>query len=111
MSPVQTVSCAILPRLRAVIEAKEAETLTLRAEPEVERELRRLELRLAKLERRLRMDSSDSGTPSSKERIEAKEKRRDGSPRSGSVRNHGEPDGQPRSSRKRAVGGPDPGGR
>ena len=33
---------------------------------------RRLELRLAELERRLRMDSTDSGTPTSKEPIGAK---------------------------------------
>ena len=38
--------------------------------------LRRLELRLAELERRLAMDSTDSGTPQSKERIGAKEARR-----------------------------------
>ena len=45
-------------------------------ELDAERELRwRLELRLAELERRLGMDSSDSGTPSSKERIGAKERR------------------------------------
>jgi len=37
---------------------------------------RRLELRIAELERRLGMDSSDSGTPSSKERTGAKEARR-----------------------------------
>ena len=37
---------------------------------------RRLELRVAELERRLSMDSTDSGTPSSKERIGAKETRR-----------------------------------
>ena len=37
---------------------------------------RRLKLRLAELERRLRIDSTDSGTPSSKQRIEAKETRR-----------------------------------
>jgi transposase len=37
---------------------------------------RRLELRLAEAERRLGMDSSDSGTPGSKERIGAKEARR-----------------------------------
>ena len=49
----------------------------LRRELDAERELRRrLELRLAELERRLSMDSSDSGTPSSKERIGAKEARR-----------------------------------
>jgi NAD(P)-dependent dehydrogenase (short-subunit alcohol dehydrogenase family) len=36
----------------------------------------RVELRVAELERRLRMDSTDSGTPSSRERIGAKEARR-----------------------------------
>ena len=59
----------------AVIEAKDAKDAALRAglaglraELEAERELvRRLELRVAELERRLRMDSSDSGTPGSRE--------------------------------------------
>ena len=71
-------------RLRAVIEAKDAELAELRAglaaalaDLETERELRRrLDLRVAELERQLRMDSSDSGTPPSKERIGAKERRR-----------------------------------
>ena len=64
-------------RLRAVVETKAAEIEVLRAELDAERELRRRqELRLAELERRLGMDSSDSGTPSSKERIGAKEARR-----------------------------------
>jgi hypothetical protein len=67
----------LLSRLRAVVEAKDAENAVLRAELDAERALRRrLELRLAELERRLAMDSSDSGTPSSKERIGAKEARR-----------------------------------
>ncbi len=67
----------LLSRLRAVVEAKDAENAVLRQELDAERELRRrLELRLAELERRLSMDSSDSGTPSSKERIGAKEARR-----------------------------------
>jgi hypothetical protein len=67
----------LLSRLRAVVEAKDAETAVLRQELDAERELRRrLELRLAELERRLSMDSTDSGTPSSKERIGAKEARR-----------------------------------
>jgi transposase len=49
----------------------------LRAEADAAREReRRLELRLAELERRLGMDSTDSGMPSSKERIGAKEARR-----------------------------------
>jgi hypothetical protein len=50
--------------LHAVVEAKAAEIELLRAELEAERELRRRqELRLAELERRLGMDSTDSGTP------------------------------------------------
>jgi transposase len=64
-------------RLRAVVEARAAEIEVLRAELDAERELRqRQELRLAELERRLGMDSTDSGTPTSKERIGAKEARR-----------------------------------
>ena len=67
----------LLSRLRAVVEAKDAENAVLRAELEASREReRRLGLRLAELERRLSMDSTDSGTPSSKERIGAKEARR-----------------------------------
>jgi hypothetical protein len=67
----------LVRRLRAVVEAKDAEIGVLRGELAAERELRRrLELRLAELERRLGMDSTDSGTPSSKERIGAKEARR-----------------------------------
>ena len=67
----------LLSRLRAVVAAKDAENAVLRQELHAERELRRrLELRLAELERRLSMDSTDSGTPSSKERIGAKAARR-----------------------------------
>ena len=67
----------LLSRLRAVGAAKDAENAVLRRELDAGRELRRrLELRLAEVERRLSMDSSDSGTPSSKERIGAKEARR-----------------------------------
>jgi transposase len=63
--------------LRSVAAAKDAENALLRAELDAERALRRrLELRLAELERRLGMDSTDSGTPSSKERIGAKAARR-----------------------------------
>ena len=55
----------------------EAEIAGLRVELAAEREARRrLELRFAELERRLAVDSSNSGTPSSKERIGAKEERR-----------------------------------
>jgi hypothetical protein len=60
-----------------VLADRDAEAAALRAGLDAERELRRrLELRLAELERRLGMDSTDSGTPSSKERIGAKEARR-----------------------------------
>jgi Family of unknown function (DUF6444) len=74
----------LVSRLRAVIAAKDDQIAGLKAgldaalarlEASAERE-RRLELRLAELERRLSMDSSDSGTPCSKERIGAKEARR-----------------------------------
>jgi hypothetical protein len=69
----------LLARLRAVVEAKDTEVRVLRAElsSAAERE-RRLELRIAELERRLGMDSSNSGTPSSKEPIGAKERRKAG---------------------------------
>jgi transposase len=66
----------LLSRLRAVVETKDAENAMLRQDLDAERELRRrLELRLAELERRLSMDSTDSGTPTSKERTGAKEAR------------------------------------
>ena len=60
-----------------MVDAEDAEIALLRAglEAALDRE-RRLELRLAELERRLGMDSTDSGTPSSKERIGAKEARK-----------------------------------
>jgi transposase len=75
---------ALAARLRAVIEAKDAENAALRAElaglrAELETALdvqRRLVLRVAELERRLRMDSSDSGMPPSKDPIGAKEAQR-----------------------------------
>ena len=56
--------------LRQIIEAKDTELAAERAARE------RLELRLAELERRLGMDSSNSGTPTSKESIEAAARRR-----------------------------------
>jgi len=57
--------------------AKDAEIAVLRAGQDASREvIRRLELRLAELERRLGMDSSNSGTPGSKEGIGAREGRR-----------------------------------
>jgi transposase len=67
----------LLARLRAVVEAKDAEVVMLRAELAAERELRRrMELRIAELERRLGQDSTNSGTPTSKESIGAKERRK-----------------------------------
>jgi hypothetical protein len=78
-------------RLRAAVEAGDAENSALRsglekvlarldealAEAAAERGQReRLELKAAERERRLSMDSTDSGTPSSKERIGAREARR-----------------------------------
>jgi transposase IS66 family protein len=67
----------VVSRLRAVIGAKDEQiaALTAALEASLDRE-RRLELRLAEVERRLSMDSTDSGMPSSKERIGAKEARR-----------------------------------
>ena len=64
-------------RLRAVVGAKDEQVTALTAalEASLERE-RRLELRLAEVERRPGMDSTDSGAPSSKERTGAKEARR-----------------------------------
>ena len=81
----------LVSRLRAVIRAKDEQIASLTASLETavarlnavaeerrasrERE-RLLDLRVAELERRLSMDSTDSGTPSSKERIGAKEARK-----------------------------------
>ena len=64
-------------RLRAVAEAKDTEIAALRAALEAGQArqaevIRRLELRVAELERRLGMDSSNSSTPPSKESLAAK---------------------------------------
>jgi len=67
----------LVARLRAVVEAKDAENAMLRAELEAQRErYRRLELRVAELERRLGQDSTTSGTPPSKDPIGAREQRK-----------------------------------
>lgn len=67
----------MLSGLRAVVEAKDAGNSLLRAALESERELRRrLELRVGELERQLGTDSSNSGTPPSKDRIGARERRK-----------------------------------
>jgi transposase len=69
----------LLARLRAVVEAKDAGNAVLLAELAAERELRRrLELKVAELERRLGQDSTTSGTPSSKDPIAARERRKAG---------------------------------
>ena len=66
----------LVARLRVVIEAKDAENAVLRAELGAQRErYRRLELRVAELERRLGSDSTTSGTPPSKDPIGALERR------------------------------------
>ena len=67
----------LVARLRAVVEAKDAENAMLRAELEAQLErYRRLELRVAELERRLGSDSTTSGTPPSKDPIGARERRK-----------------------------------
>src|SRR5664280_417602 len=68
-------------RLREVVAAKDAEIAALRSAKDTENaELRRMVagqgLRIAELERRLGMGSDDSGTPSSKESIQAKAARK-----------------------------------
>ncbi len=91
------------------MEAKDAEIAGLRAELDAERELRRrLELRLAELERRLSMDSSDSGTPSSKEPIGAKQARRARQQSERERRRDRKPGGQPGHQGKGLARDPDP---
>jgi Transposase IS66 family/Family of unknown function (DUF6444) len=60
----------LLARLRAVVEAKDAEITMLRDQ------CRLLELKVAELERRLGQDSTTSGTPPSKDPIAARERRK-----------------------------------
>jgi hypothetical protein len=61
-------------RLREVVAAKDGENIGLRAVVAAQ------ELRIAALERRLGMGSDASGTPSSKEPVEARARRRAGRP-------------------------------
>jgi hypothetical protein len=74
-APGSSVSC--WPGSGLGAGARDAENTMLRAElaAALDRE-RRLELRIAELERQLGMDSSNSGTPTSKESIGAKERRK-----------------------------------
>jgi len=67
-----------------------------------------MELRLAELERRLGMDSSDSGTPSSKERTGAKEARRARQQSERERRKDRKPGGQPGHLGKGLVREPEP---
>jgi transposase len=98
--------------LRSVVAAKDAENALLRAELDAAREReRRLELRLAELERRLGMDSSDSGTPSSKERIGAKEARWARRQSERERRRDRKPGGQPGHPGKGLARDPEPGER
>jgi transposase len=99
-------------RLRAVVESQAAEIEGLRAERDADRELiRRLGLRLAELERRLGMDSTDSGTPSSRERIGAKEARKARQQSERERRKDRKPGGQPGHQGKGLARDPDPGRR
>ncbi len=103
----------LLSRLRAVVEATDAENQVLRAELDAAREReRRLELRLAELERRLRMDSTDSGTPTSKEPMGTRERRRAERPESERERRKDRRrGGQPGHPGRGLVRDPDPGER
>ena len=79
-SPREEALRAANERLRRVVEAKDAEIAMLRAALEAANERQgeliiRLELRIAELERRLSMDSSNSSVPPSKEQIAAKARR------------------------------------
>ena len=95
------------------MEAKDAEIAGLRAERDADRELiRRLELRLEELERRLRQDSTDSGTPTSKEGTGARERRKAerADPDRGRRKDR-KPGGQPGHPGKGLARDPDPGER
>lgn len=96
-------------RLRQVVASQAAEIEGLRAEHDADRELiRRLGLRLAELERRLSMDSTDSGTPTSGERIGAKEARKARQQSERERRKDRKPGGQPGHQGKGLARDPDP---
>ena len=109
----------LVSRLRAVVGAKDEQISALTASLEEalaaldasrERE-RRLELRLAEVERRLSMDSTDSGTPSSRERIGAREARRARQQSERERRKDRKRGGQPGHQGKGLQRDPDPGER
>ena len=101
---------AVNARLRAVVEAKDAEIAALRAERDADREaLRLIGLQVAELQRRLGMDSSNSGTPTSKEGIGAGEERKARQRSERERRKDRRPGGQPGHPGKGLVRDPDPG--
>jgi transposase len=98
-------------QLRGLLAERDAEISVLLAERDADREvIRRLELRLEELERRLRQDSTDSGTPASKEGIAARERRRAerADPDRGRRKDR-RPGGQPGHEGKGLARDPDPG--
>ena len=100
-------------QLRGLLADRAEDIVVLRAALDAERELRRvLELQVAELRRRLGMDSTDSGTPSSKERIGAREARRARRQESERERSRDrKPGGQPGHPGKGLARDPDPGER
>ena len=99
-------------RLRGLLAERDAEIAGLRADADAAREReRRLELRLAELERRLGIDSTNSGIPSSKERIGAKQTRRARQQSERERRKDRRRGGQPGHPGKGLARDPDPGER
>jgi hypothetical protein len=99
-------------RLRGLLAERDADIAGLEVRLGEERELRRrLELRLAELERRLGMDSTDSGTPSSRERIGVREARRARQQSERERRKDRKRGGQPGHQGKGLQRDPDPGER
>ena len=100
-----------LVRLRAVVEVKDAEIAMLRQELDAERELRRrVELRVAELERRLRMDSYRLGDS----QLEGADRGEGGAPGTAAGVGAGAQEGPPpgraaRAPRERPGAGPGPG--
>ena len=122
--PDESGDQSLVGRLRGVIAARDEEISVLetqvgamasRLDAALEN-IRRQDLRIAELERRLNMDSSDSGTPSSKEGIGAKAERkaREKKERQESERERSKdrkPGGQPGHQGKGLKRDPDPGER
>ena len=99
-------------RLRELLAEREADIAGLEVRLGAERELRRrLGLRLAELERRLGMDSTDSGMPSSRERIGVREARRARQQSERDRRKDRKRGGQPGHQGKGLQRDPDPGER